>query len=565
MEYKFGQANRLKEHLVKCNNCPNDVKQLYKSENKRLKERVNVTSTPASPAPTSVSPSNLTPIPTITTPTPITPIVLPTHSTTTNSSNNSEFSFIESLPNSSTNTHEVADTALARAIYASGVPLSLLESEYWQAVFKIFDPSYTVPSRHLLSNHLLEAEYTRVKKEIECKLAKAVALGLTCDGWTNIVGKGVINFMITTPKPIFYNAIYPESEKEITLFLSEKIINTLLEIGPAKFVAVITDNDANMKAAWRLITAKFPHISCESFEKLQTDQYGKSAHSLKLFSKTRWSGAYVCLQSCKENRKALELLAISHEVNMSPELKNSILDHELWIKIEEIIKILQPVAIAILQTEKDNALLSDVPYVFSTLSSKLTQEFETADFLNEKDKTVILSTIEMRKNFCVQPIHYAAYQLDPRYCGESLNDEEIALVTEYLQHMSLRLDINVAKVLKNMAEFRLKENFFSESKGMWIPVRELEPRFWWRTFASQQDIATIAIRILSVPPSSAASSPKVRNRLNGVLAVKLLSIRSNLNLLRTNNEENVSLNISEEDMESEHTDNEVETEDPLLI
>ncbi|KAL0901935.1 hypothetical protein ABMA27_007080 [Loxostege sticticalis] len=541
MEYKFGQANRLKEHLVKCKNCPNDVKQLYKSENKRLKERVNGTSTPASSARTTVSPSNLIPIPVSTTPTPITPIVLPT-----NSSNNSELSFIESLPISSTNTHEEADTALARAIYASGVPLSLLESEYWQAVFKIFDPSYTVPSRHLLSNHLLEAEYTRVKKEIECKLAKAVALGLTCDGWTNIVGKGVINFMITTPKPIFYKAIYPESEKEIALFLSEKIINTLLEIGPAKFVAVITDN-------------------AESFDKLQTDQYGKSAHSLKLFSKTRWSGAYVCLQSCKENREALELLAISHEVNMSPELKNSILDHELWIKIEEIIKILQPVAIAILQTEKDNALLSDVPYVFSTLSSKLTQEFETTDFLNEKDKTVILSTIEMRKNFCVQPIHYAAYQLDPRYCGEGLNDEEIALVTEYLQHMSLRLDINVAKVLKNMAEFRLKENFFSESKGMWIPVRELEPRLWWRTFASQQDIATIAIRILSVPPSSTASSPKIRNRLNGVEAVKLLSIRSNLNLLRKNNEENVSLNISEEDVESEHTDNEVETEDPLLI
>ncbi|CAB3222406.1 unnamed protein product [Arctia plantaginis] len=48
--------------------------------------------------------------------------------------------------------HDDINVALARAIYASGVPLSLLESEHWKHVFHLFDPTYEMPTRHALSN-----------------------------------------------------------------------------------------------------------------------------------------------------------------------------------------------------------------------------------------------------------------------------------------------------------------------------------------------------------------------------------------------------------------------------
>lgn len=81
------------------------------------------------------------------------------------------------------------------------------------------------------------------------------------DGQTLLV-KSVI--IITTPKQFFYNAIYPETQRETGQFLSEQMIKIIEEVGPTKFLAVITDNAANIKAAWAIVTAKFPHIACVS-------------------------------------------------------------------------------------------------------------------------------------------------------------------------------------------------------------------------------------------------------------------------------------------------------------
>lgn len=54
-----------------------------------------------------------------------------------------------------------------------------------------------------MSNTLLEAEYYRLKVNMDKKIKSAMALGLVMDGWTNICGRGVVNFIITTPEPIF--------------------------------------------------------------------------------------------------------------------------------------------------------------------------------------------------------------------------------------------------------------------------------------------------------------------------------------------------------------------------
>ncbi|RXG72428.1 hypothetical protein Avbf_00117, partial [Armadillidium vulgare] len=42
---------------------------------------------------------------------------------------------------------EIINTHLARAIFASGCPLSLVENSYWRKAFEVLRPSYKLPSR----------------------------------------------------------------------------------------------------------------------------------------------------------------------------------------------------------------------------------------------------------------------------------------------------------------------------------------------------------------------------------------------------------------------------------
>lgn len=64
-----------------------------------------------------------------------------------------------------------------------------------------------------MSNSLLDAEYGRVKIDMNKKQYDSVALALVVDGWSNILGKGVLDFIVTTPLPIFYKAVYPEERE----------------------------------------------------------------------------------------------------------------------------------------------------------------------------------------------------------------------------------------------------------------------------------------------------------------------------------------------------------------
>lgn len=50
------------------------------------------------------------------------------------------------------------------------------------------------------------------------KFKNSQTLSLCCDGWTNIKGEGVVNFIICTPKPVFYKSIHPKEKRESGIF-----------------------------------------------------------------------------------------------------------------------------------------------------------------------------------------------------------------------------------------------------------------------------------------------------------------------------------------------------------
>ena len=75
---------------------------------------------------------------------------------------------------------------MARAIFASGCPLSLVEDSYWKKAFEVLRPAYKLPSRFVLTNLYLEEEYKTLKGKCQEYLKKASSVAILCDGWTNI-------------------------------------------------------------------------------------------------------------------------------------------------------------------------------------------------------------------------------------------------------------------------------------------------------------------------------------------------------------------------------------------
>ena len=99
-----------------------------------------------------------------------------------------------------------ADECLARAVYATGSSLMLTGNMYWKRFQNVLRPAYTPPTRHALSTHLLDAEFNRVQVKVKQIIETADCIVIISDGCSNVRGQGIINYIIFTPKPVFYKS-----------------------------------------------------------------------------------------------------------------------------------------------------------------------------------------------------------------------------------------------------------------------------------------------------------------------------------------------------------------------
>jgi len=84
---------------------------------------------------------------------------------------------------------------VARAIFASGSPLSVVENIYWQRAFAALRPAYQLPSRYQLTNVYLLKEHNKIDLECREYLLQAPSLAILCDGWTNV--RYVVRLVLT--------------------------------------------------------------------------------------------------------------------------------------------------------------------------------------------------------------------------------------------------------------------------------------------------------------------------------------------------------------------------------
>lgn len=477
------------------------------------------------------------------------------------------------------------DTALARAVFASGAPLSMTENVYWQAAFRKLRPAYSLPSRYSLTNTLLNAEYSRVNTSVNEEIASAQSLGLMCDGWSNIRNESIINFVVTTPKPVFYKSIASGSTSHTGEYMANAMLEIIKEIGSDKFVGVVTDNAANMKNAWTRIQedAECPHIVC----------YGCGAHgiqlllgdvcnlpsatdilqkakaivkevnnshrlrsmlsvqctamqckqSLKMPVVTRWGSSIACLDSVLANKLSLRRLAIDEEAQslLASAPKSSILSDVFWDQLVNLLELLRPVLKWITILEGDSPEIGATVEAFAELKDHFTTTLRKSPMTKKEEKQV-LTILEDRKQFCLKTVHNAANLLDPRFNGKRLTEEAVIDACEYICMLSTRYNVSEGDVLADIANYRAKGGLWSK-EFVWKSAQEVSPVVWWKGICSSRPLSKAAIDILSLPATSAACERSFstygnvhtarRNRMGNKTAMKLVYIAQNLKFCST--------------------------------
>lgn len=134
-----------------------------------------------------------------------------------------------------------------------------------------------MPSSKTLSGRLLDNQYDETRAKIKEILDDAQGLTLTSDGWTNVRGDHIVNFIIKAPdrQPFFYKSINTSGIPQTAAAIADAIGSVIDEVGANKFCAVITDNAPVMQASWKEIEKKYPNIAA----------YGCSAHGMNLLIK----------------------------------------------------------------------------------------------------------------------------------------------------------------------------------------------------------------------------------------------------------------------------------------
>ncbi|KAK3916153.1 Tetraacyldisaccharide 4'-kinase [Frankliniella fusca] len=380
------------------------------------------------------------------------------------------------------------DAAFARAVYATGLPLSTFEKSPWTEFFSALRPSYKVPTLYFLSGPLLDAEYAKCTAINKEKLEMASALGIMTDCFTNIRTESVLDVIVTTPTPILYKQVSRGTVRETGEYVADILISVTREVGPEKFVILVTDNTSNMREAWLLVTEEFPHITA----------FGCAAHCWNLlfgdiiqaisavfrnYDKARKVVRYV--KKSTNNKAARQETVLHEDLVVDATLRRQVLEDEFWNRAKSINDLLVPIHAAITLIKGSKALLSDVYFLHRKIEDCVTSNLGSLP-ITAQEKEHIMTLLAERKDFTIKAIHLAAYMLDPRFKGRS------PVAWDWTRGKLLRI-LATSVVIKD----------FSQKKSVMDSAERLHPSVWWKGVCSTQPLAKLASNLLSMPPSAA--------------------------------------------------------------
>ncbi|OXA37509.1 hypothetical protein Fcan01_27767 [Folsomia candida] len=467
----------------------------------------------------------------------------------------------------------------AKAIISGNVAFEWTQNPFLQNFFANLGSGFLLPSRKEISGSILKILDVESKEKRKICIDNQKCFSLVPDGWTNICGLSVINIMLVNPiKCILWDSFQTGEEKETGIYIQgnlEKAINKIEETyGRHKIVAVVSDQGSNFLFARNAIarTSSILSINCAAhmlnllasdrrlgeynaeFERYISEEKDKgnnpsSLVSLSIPSPTRWFGIRDMLYKLDRAKPVLMRLSIKDDTDISFGTKKTLRDEAFWSKLLSVRPLFLAITDAIAIVESNASCISDVVEEFE----KLRQIFQPAghnhnmlkEAVNLSEIRICIKSFEKRStDDRITSIHYLANLLDPRYRGRTFKDDEhrLVLTLEELQTYAESLGVIPTESLKEelgnqITNFRMKEGLFNST----MLSHRLPFKYWdnMRQFQSTSLLAGIAVRLLSIPASSAAVErsfsrqgnvhTKTRNILTHENVNRLMCIKWNLN------------------------------------
>ncbi|CAB4484275.1 unnamed protein product [Rhizophagus irregularis] len=412
---------------------------------------------------------------------------------------------------------------LAQALYSAGVPFSFVDNPLVIQFFQCLRPSFKLPNRKRLADELLDDVYDEVKMHTDEQISKAKSLCMVSDGWSNINRVLVQNFIVCTPKPIFFDATFSGEESHTGEWIANQITQQMEIIGAQKFSSVITDTASVMKAAWKRIEEKYSHIVClgcnshiinlligdilkideikdivnnakmivnyfkshiqaaAKLKRIQIENYNKEI-ALVLPTLTRWGTHLSCFQSLLKSKIALEQVLMDSEIRqkINREVRNNVLSEEFWEMANLITKFLEPMVVALKLFESDSSTLSTVYSNFKKLMNKVSEI--SCNFSDN-----IQQLIQKRWEYSYHPVMMVAYMLDPRFLEESKDaDIEAIGYTEFTEFANKRFGREESiKLFAELVTFRQKNSPY-DNETIWLSSSVLNSSIWWQTWPKSE-------------------------------------------------------------------------------
>lgn len=321
---------------------------------------------------------------------------------------------------------------------------------YVKRLLNVLRPANTPPTRHALSTHFLDAEFNRVWVKVKQIIEEAECIAIISDGWLNV---WIINYIISTPQPLLYKSTDTRDNRHTGLYIADELKAVINDLGPQKVFALVTDNAANMKAAWSKVEEAYPHITpigcaahawnLKDIMALKTvDTLYKRAKEMVRYVKRHQVIAAIFLTKQGENNKITTLKLPSktrcHHVWQSPEgegvsPRNGHItvcrygqphqeDPPGWCILGESGKQPEtPETYSSSHCTDWGRQCHPVWWSDSACRCKRINPYCPAYFTVASSRGNWRSEMhQKREDFCLKPIHTPAYMLDPKYAGKSI-------------------------------------------------------------------------------------------------------------------------------------------------
>ncbi|XP_035713088.1 uncharacterized protein LOC118437806 [Folsomia candida] len=424
------------------------------------------------------------------------------------------------------------DFKLGSFIFASNLPFNVVSHPQFKEFVASLNPAYNIPSRETVRTTILDTHYQRVlelrKSEIEHKVGV-----LLQDGWSTNQNKPVLSHCLATPSgSYFLSAESTGAEKkdsETCFKYLQKAIDYCTESLNCSVVGIVTDNCSTMTAMQTLIRKDYPHMEVygcnahlfnligEKFtdkdlaEKIRHVQtYIRNHHFTSgrldemggkrpvLPRTTRWNSQIDSFLNYLENHS--KYLGIVRELCKDKDhrgkesfqkLKEVVEDNSVYNNVEDAVKLLQPICVALDEMQKEHSTLADAAEMWITLCCSLPRRITTNEYFLKQKKLGLTQTA------------IAAHILHPKYkvLGSRLTSEQRESGLSWISDKNPNFLVPAAALNEEASEF-----FYKQYQNDSISA-QMTAISWWKAASKdsvRKEMLDMVMKLFALPASTGA-------------------------------------------------------------